>query len=99
MTIKYVWKKKLWKVINSLKKHTLRTTNLINKQIMENYKINIWAEPFIRKRSRILLKNHKENFYCNSKVRTICPGKSDLRKLSKAILNTYIPVLRERIRL
>lgn len=57
------------------------------KKITVNYKIDCKTELLILSRPWITIKDHKENFHIDTKVRLICPNKYDFCKLSKIVLD------------
>eukprot|EP00106_Octopus_bimaculoides_P006615 XP_014774057.1 PREDICTED: uncharacterized protein LOC106871849 [Octopus bimaculoides] len=61
---------------------TIYNINKATKLIMEKYEIDNKMEPYVPMHPRVTLKDHKDNFYSDPKVRLICPSKSDLGKLN-----------------
>lgn len=72
-----------------------RLTQRLQK-IMENYNIDDKTELLIPSRPQITVKDHKKNFQINTKVRLICPNKSDSCKLRKMVLDKYTLFLKNK---
>ena len=51
-------------------------------------------ELFQKKQSFITLKDHEENFENNPKCRLINPSKTDIGKIAKQILESYVSKIR-----
>lgn len=66
---------------------------------MAEYNIEDRAQPFTPVWPCITIKDHKDNYLNNTQIRLICPDECDLGKLSKEILDKYIPSFRNKIKL
>lgn len=66
---------------------------------MYEYNLQEKIEPCAPARPKITLKDHKDNFLLDPKFRLICPSKLDIGRLSKTILDKYIPILKSKLKL
>ena len=83
-------------ITKTYKKSTNRLEHAINmeaKHIAKNIKMDDRIESLTKTRVFITLKDHKENFRSSHPCRLINPSKSELGKVSKAILKKVNTVL------
>ena len=68
--------------------------NKISKNIAQKLHLDDKMELFQKKQSFITLKDHKENFENYPKCRLINPSKTDIGKIAKQILESYVSKIR-----
>lgn len=68
----------------------IRKINLKAKEIIIKYNLDGLTEPLTVHRSKITIKDYKDNFISNPTLRLICPSTSDIGKLKKVILGKYV---------
>ena len=83
------------KASNNIKKKI----NAAGKQVLRNNKVLKRMQTNGENNCFISLKDHKENFPNNPTVRLINPGKNELRKISKVILDRINKTTRENLQL
>ena len=69
--------------------------NKVSKTVAQKMHLDYKMEVFQKKESFVTLKDHKENFENNSKCRLINPSKTDIGKIAKQILQSYVHKLRD----
>ena len=69
--------------------------NKVSKTIAQKIHLDDKMEVFQKKESFVTLKDHKESFENNSKCRLINPSKTDIGKIAKQILQSYVHKLRD----
>ena len=91
------YKKLLYEIITkTYKKSTTRLEHKINmaaKHIAKNIKLDDWIKSLGKTPAFITLTDHKENFRSSHPCRLINPSKSELEKVSKAIVEKVNTIL------
>ena len=81
---------------NRLGEHDVREDiNFELQQITNDLSISDQVEIMASKEAFISIKDHKENFETNPKYRVINPAKSELRKITKNMLDDINPQIRD----
>ena len=75
------------------------TINNESKEITDQLQISNRVGRLAKKEAYLLLKDHKENFINDPKVRLICPAKTEVGKISSAVLKEVVASIKDKLKL